>query len=136
VRILSPETPRVPSEGSSAKGQSGPKARPQGVADGKRVNIPVPLWVGDGGRRRRGPAGEWSFPVQAFEAKTGGENAHQPRRESEGLRPRSGTRPASKKSPNHRKLATPVPETDTGGGVENTQGRELTLSKELGKMAP
>ena len=30
----------------------------------------------------------------------------------------------------------PVPETDTGGLVENTKGREITLSKELGKMAP
>jgi hypothetical protein len=30
----------------------------------------------------------------------------------------------------------PVPQTDTGGGVENTKGREITLSKELGKMAP
>ena len=30
----------------------------------------------------------------------------------------------------------PVPETDTGGEVENTKGREITLSKELGKMAP
>ncbi len=30
----------------------------------------------------------------------------------------------------------PVPETDTGGKVENTKGREITLSKELGKIAP
>ena len=30
----------------------------------------------------------------------------------------------------------PVPETDTGGVVENTEGREITLSKELGKEAP
>jgi hypothetical protein len=30
----------------------------------------------------------------------------------------------------------PVPETDTGGQVENTKGREITLSKELGKMTP
>jgi hypothetical protein len=30
----------------------------------------------------------------------------------------------------------PVPQTDTGGIVENTQGSEITLSKELGKMAP
>ncbi len=29
-----------------------------------------------------------------------------------------------------------LPETDTGGVVENTEGREVTLSKELGKMAP
>ena len=30
----------------------------------------------------------------------------------------------------------PVPQTDTGGGVEYTKGREITLSKELGKMTP
>ncbi len=29
-----------------------------------------------------------------------------------------------------------VPETDTGRVVENTEGREITLSKELGKIAP
>ena len=31
---------------------------------------------------------------------------------------------------------SPVPETDTGRLVEDTEGRERTLSKELGKMAP
>lgn len=30
----------------------------------------------------------------------------------------------------------PVPKTDTGRFVENTQGREITVSKELGKMTP
>ena len=29
-----------------------------------------------------------------------------------------------------------VPQTDTGGQVENTKASELTLVKELGKMAP
>ena len=43
---------------------------------------------------------------------------------------------ASKKSSKHVKSELPVPETDTGGEVENTKGREITLSKELGKMAP
>ena len=33
-------------------------------------------------------------------------------------------------------LLKPVPETDTGRLVEYTKGREVTLSKELGKMAP
>ena len=33
-------------------------------------------------------------------------------------------------------MPTPVPETDTGGRVEDTKGREVTLSKELGKIAP
>ena len=36
----------------------------------------------------------------------------------------------------HQYNRTPVPETDTGRLVENTKGRERTLSKELGKLAP
>ena len=35
------ESLRVPGEGSSAQGKSGPKARPKGVADGQQVEIPV-----------------------------------------------------------------------------------------------
>jgi hypothetical protein len=58
------------------------------------------------------------------------------RRETEGIRPRSVRCQASKKSSNHVNVKLPVPETDTGRMVENTQGREITLSKELGKMAP
>ena len=30
----------------------------------------------------------------------------------------------------------PVPQTDTGGQVENTKAIEITLVKELGKMPP
>ena len=40
VRILPIENLRVPGEGSSARGKSGPKARPKGVVDGHGVNIP------------------------------------------------------------------------------------------------
>ncbi len=58
------------------------------------------------------------------------------RREYELLRQRSWRCHASKKSPILVKTQMPVPETDTGGVVENTEGREITLSKELGKMAP
>jgi hypothetical protein len=58
------------------------------------------------------------------------------RRESDLLRKGSGGCQASKKSSKHHKSSMPVPETDTGGGVEYTKGREITLSKELGKMAP
>ena len=43
---------------------------------------------------------------------------------------------AVKKSSKHVNLLLPVPETDTGREVEYTKGREITLSKELGKMAP
>src|SRR5919107_6059567 len=42
-RNPSAECPRVPGEGSSAQGKSGPKARPRGVVDGRQVDIPVPL---------------------------------------------------------------------------------------------
>jgi hypothetical protein len=41
VRIQCPENLRVPPQGSSTEGESGPKARPNGVVDGKQVNIPV-----------------------------------------------------------------------------------------------
>ncbi len=42
MRIPSVESLRVPEEGSSAQGKSGPKPRPKGVGDGKQVEIPVP----------------------------------------------------------------------------------------------
>ena len=46
VRILAVENLRVPGEGSSAQGKSGPKARPEGVVDGQQVEIPA-LYVRD-----------------------------------------------------------------------------------------
>ena len=35
------ESLRFPGEGSSARGKSGPKLRPKGVADGQQVDIPA-----------------------------------------------------------------------------------------------
>ena len=35
------ESLRIPGEGSSARGKSGPKRRPKGVRDGQQVDIPV-----------------------------------------------------------------------------------------------
>ena len=42
VRIFTVENLRVPEEGSSAQGKSGPKERPQGVFDGQWVDNPIP----------------------------------------------------------------------------------------------
>ena len=42
VRISPIENLRIPEEGSSTQGKSGPKARPRGVVDGQRVENPVP----------------------------------------------------------------------------------------------
>ena len=41
VRIYAVESLRIPGEGSSAQGKSGPKSRPKGVDDGQQVEIPV-----------------------------------------------------------------------------------------------
>ncbi|GJR13290.1 hypothetical protein Tco_0795942 [Tanacetum coccineum] len=48
------ENLRVPLQGSSTEGESGPKIRPKGVVDGQQVNIPVLPLVGPEGRRRLG----------------------------------------------------------------------------------
>ncbi len=59
VRIHLAVSPRVPGEGSSAQGKSGPKVRPKGVADGKRVNIPVPPSWSEGVTKEGRSAGYW-----------------------------------------------------------------------------
>lgn len=43
VGILHTESPRIPGEGSSALGKSGPNARPRGAADGKQAENPAPV---------------------------------------------------------------------------------------------
>ena len=42
VRILAVESPRIPEEGSSPQGKSGPKPRTKVVGDGQSVDIPIP----------------------------------------------------------------------------------------------
>ena len=42
ARNLPVESLRIPGEGSSTQGKSGPKSRPKGVDDGQLVEIPVP----------------------------------------------------------------------------------------------
>ena len=42
VRILTVESQRIPEEGSSPQGKSGPKPRTKVVGDGQQVDIPVP----------------------------------------------------------------------------------------------
>ena len=43
MRISPVENPRIPEEGSSTQGKSGPKARLKSVVDGQQVEIPVPI---------------------------------------------------------------------------------------------
>ena len=94
----------------------GPKARPQGVVDGCQVEIPEPgAFVEYAGTLLRGWQWCWlsttgtCFPVVRR------------RRGRENLR---------------RRVHSTVPQTDTGGRVEDTKAFEITIVKELGKMAP
>ena len=56
VRILPAGSLRIPGEGSSTQGKSGPKARPKGVVDGKQVDIPVPPLYDDDAVTQKGRA--------------------------------------------------------------------------------
>ena len=47
VRIHYPENERIPPEGSSTEGKSGPKMRLKSVVDGKLVNIPIRFYIGN-----------------------------------------------------------------------------------------
>ncbi len=56
VKDLHAESLRFPALRKSEQGESAPKARPQGVVDGKLVKIPVLAITAKWGRRRlRGP---------------------------------------------------------------------------------
>ena len=62
MRIFPAVNLRFPEEGSSAQGQSGPNARPKGVADGYPVNIPelpIPRYH-DGGTQEARRAYDWT----------------------------------------------------------------------------
>ena len=61
MRIFFAVNLRFPGEGKSAQGESEPKARPKGVVDGQRVNIPVLARkrLTDGGTEPRKAAGGW-----------------------------------------------------------------------------
>ena len=62
MRIFPAVSLRFPEEGSSAQGQSGPNARPKGVADGYPVNIPeLPTFrYHDGGTQEANRAHDWT----------------------------------------------------------------------------
>ena len=61
MRILPAGSLRIPGEGSSAQGKSGPKARPKGVVDGQQVEIPVlhRIVMSDGGTQEASSAWCW-----------------------------------------------------------------------------
>ena len=73
MRILFAVRTRVPGEGSSAQGKSGPKVRPKGAADGQQVKIPAPIMWSDGGTHYAIPSRAMAMPVGTFR-RIGSEN--------------------------------------------------------------
>ena len=70
MRIQCPENLRIPPLGSSREGESGPKARPTGVVDGKQVNIPVLLDVWYRGTEQAEIGRDW-ISVETFDTLRG-----------------------------------------------------------------
>jgi hypothetical protein len=138
MRVKNPHavSPRVPAQRYSAQGESVPKARPRGVVDGKPVNIPVPVHIAMGGRRRLGRPGV-GCPGEGVKADLPGKSGRSmPRRWTQAP---SGVQvteiPLPGKAPKLQVWQT-VPETDTGGRGEYPQAFETTRVKELGKLVP
>ena len=113
-------------------GVVGPKARPQGVADGEQVNIPAPVLNAMGGRIAEGCPGVGS-PGPCI-----GEGAlANPGAEFKGVRPVTSVTKQSEVVPRKAsKLQSyeTVPQTDTGGRDEYSKALERTVLKELGKL--
>ena len=116
----SAESTRFPGEGQSAQGQSGPKARPKGAADGQGVNIPPPDVKVEPGVT----PGSWRIGV--IDAPVPQGRRHFDRK--------SAAVPAAKSPPGTTRR--PVPQSDTGVLGEHPKAFGRTLVKELGKMTP
>ena len=101
----------------------GPKARPQGVVDGCQVDIPEPGTFIEYVRTLvRGQSRRWLSALRGNPQEWN-------------LRGKRTVRNRGRENP-RRSLYSTVPQTDTGGRVEDTKAFEITLAKELGKMAP
>ena len=122
VRIFTVESLRVPEEGSSTQGKSGPKVRPKGVADGHQVKIP-------------------ELPTSDKDFVWGRRSVFQAcKRKSTS---RKGERRLVAKWEKHtdeksHMMVTEVPvlQTDTGRRGEEPKTSERNVVKELGKLTP
>ena len=137
VEIHAAESRRVPGEGSSTQGKSGPKPRPKGVGDGQPVDIPVPQWLvtSEAGTQEDRHSGRLVEPVQAVKG-VRQENPPDatPSGDGEGIEYRSGWIVPPGKAASENDCART--ETDTGRRGEKPQARGRTLAKELGKIPP
>ena len=116
---------------------AGPKARPNGVVDGRPVDIPEPGFsVEYVGTRWKFLSREWLSVFQGEVGGVGKSALHKQLPLDEwnlrGKRSRDGHR---REKPRRRQDLT-VPQTDTGRQVEDTKAFEITIVKELGNLTP
>ena len=99
MRILFAVRTRVPGEGSSAQGKSGPKVRPKGAADGQQVKIPALTVWSDGGTHYAIPSRAMAMPVGTLkDDRVRKSTGHMSQTYRESPRGRSGKRDGAKKS--------------------------------------
>lgn len=120
----------------------GPKPNPFGVGDGWPVDIPAPVHsvISEGGTRSRTycPGLEVRVLVSGGgdrKIRHPGETRPLGQGEAKGLHLTRTWGKECLEKPLVRGAPT-VPQTDTGRRVEDTQARERTLVKELGKLTP
>src|SRR4030095_10400081 len=138
MRVKSPHaaSPRFPAPRSSAQGESAPKARSKGVADGKQVNIPVPRRDAMWGRRKLCSPGA-GCPRSRRQAAPVGKAAGLSRdATTTALRGGKLQILCFQEKPLSFSHGETVPKTDTGGRDEYSQALERTREKELGKLTP
>ncbi|CDZ74309.1 hypothetical protein ING2D1G_0925 [Peptoniphilus sp. ING2-D1G] len=138
MRISPVENLRIPEQGSSTQGKSGPKARPKGVVDGQQVENPVPSLSATKYvvtqednmsaqlvRRTNTKVGLGGKPPKPQTLKYDVDRKQVEKHAT----PHCQENPLSSKN-------SPVPQTDTGRKGENPKTSGRTFVKELGKMTP
>ncbi len=127
-------------KGSDARpirvGLVGPKPRPEGVGDGHPVNIPEPRVGSEGVTQRGKPTWRMEGPGQACRPEKGVGKAAPGGRDVKGSRKAEVAGPGCQEKPLSEEPSVPVPQTDTGGWVENTKVNGKTFVKELDKLTP
>ena len=116
---------------------AGPKARPNGVVDGRQVDIPEPGFVVEYvGTRLKFLSREWLSVFGGNPGEIGKSVFHiQGAFDEWNLRGKRSWDGYRCKKP-RRSLHLTVPQTDTGRQVEDTKAFEITIVKELGNLTP
>ena len=116
---------------------AGPKARPNGVVDGRPVDIPEPGFsVEYVGTRLQFPSRDWLSVFGGEVGRIGKSVFHiQLPTDEWNLRGKRSGDEYRREKPRRRHNLT-VPQTDTGRQVEDTKAFEITIVKELGNLTP